>query len=183
MRPSEYAQDDTRDLPVFQHALDWLREQEGYEPEIVVQLLPTSPVRRVAHIDEAVFSLIAHPGADAVRTVCVPFQNPYKMWTIGGDGFMVPLMKIDGVAEPYNMPRQKLPDVYWQTGYVYAARTDTITDKNSMTGERILPLIINADDWVDIDSPAEWRRAERLFADEELTMDDLGFQIVEDKNA
>ena len=182
-RPVEYAQDDTQDLPVFRHALEWLRDQEGYEPEIVVQLLPTSPLRRVAHINEAVLALVAHPDADAVRTVCAPFQNPYKMWTIAPDGFMVPLMQMDGVPEPYNMPRQALPDVYWQTGYVYACRADTITEKKSMTGERILPLIISADDWVDIDTPAEWRRAERLLINEEITFDDLGFQIAEDKNA
>jgi N-acylneuraminate cytidylyltransferase len=179
MRPEEFARDDTRDLPVFQHALRWLSEHEGYQPEIVVQLLPTSPFRRVTHVDEAVFSLIAHPDADAVRTVCAPFQNPYKMWTIGADGFMVPLMRVEGMSEPYNMPRQALPDVYWQTGYVYASRADTILEKNSMTGERILPLVISADDWIDIDTPIEWRRAERRLLDGEITLDDLGFQIVE----
>ncbi len=47
-RPTELAQDNTTDLPVFQHALRWLKEHEGYEPDVVVQLRPTSPfVRRV----------------------------------------------------------------------------------------------------------------------------------------
>src|SRR5919201_6543515 len=43
LRPSEFAQDNTTDLPVFQHALQWLDEHEGYQPEIVIQLRPTSP--------------------------------------------------------------------------------------------------------------------------------------------
>src|SRR5512138_1364692 len=30
LRPAELAQDQTTDLPVFEHALDWLKEQEGY---------------------------------------------------------------------------------------------------------------------------------------------------------
>ncbi len=58
LRPAEYSQDHTADLPVFQHALRWLAEQQNYHPEIVVQLRPTSPLRRVAHIDQAVTCLI-----------------------------------------------------------------------------------------------------------------------------
>jgi Trk K+ transport system NAD-binding subunit len=45
IRPAELAEDTTPDLPVFQHALAWLREHEGWVPEIVVQLRPTSPLR------------------------------------------------------------------------------------------------------------------------------------------
>src|SRR5512147_323733 len=41
MRPSELAEDTTADLPVFQHALAWLEEREGYRPLMVVQLRPT----------------------------------------------------------------------------------------------------------------------------------------------
>jgi CMP-N-acetylneuraminic acid synthetase len=176
LRPPELAQDTTPDLPVFQHALHWLDENEGWQPEIIVQLRPTSPFRRVVHIDQAVYRLIERPEADAVRTVCVPFQNPFKMWRIQTDGFMQPLVDL-GVPEPYNMPRQALPDVFWQTGYVDAAWSDTLMHKNSMTGEHILPLVIDPSEWIDIDSPDDWRRAERLIETSELTWDDLGFQV------
>jgi N-acylneuraminate cytidylyltransferase len=182
LRPAEDARgrslsaDNTPDLPVFQHALEWLDEHEGYQPEIVVQLRPTSPLRRVWHIDQAVYQLLEHPEADAVRTVCVPFQNPFKMWRISPEGFMQPLVETS-YPEPYNMPRQLLPEVYWQTGYVDAAWADTILSKNSMTGERILPLIIDPSEWIDIDSPDDWRRAERLLESGELTFDDLGFYV------
>jgi N-acylneuraminate cytidylyltransferase len=75
------------------------------------------------------------------------------------------------------MPRQALPEVYWQTGYVDAAWSDTILKKNSMTGGRILPLVIDASEWIDIDSPDDWRRAERLLESGEITFEELGFQI------
>lgn len=176
LRPDEFSQDATPDLPVFQHALQWLTENQSYNPEIVVQLRPTSPFRRVSHIDRAVMRLIEHPEADSVRTVCVPFQNPYKMWRIGPEGYMHPLLQT-GHPEPYNLPRQVLPEVYWQTGYVDAAWADTIRVKGSMTGERILPLVIDASEWIDIDSSDDWRRAERMLESEELSFDDLGFQI------
>lgn len=176
LRPAEFSQDHTPDLPVFQHALQWLEANESYRPEIVVQLRPTSPLRRTRHIDQAVLRLIERPEADAVRTVCIPFQNPFKMWRIDAEGFMVPFVDI-GIPEAYNLPRQALPEVYWQTGYVDAAWGDTIRQKNSMTGDRILPLIIGAEEWIDIDSPDDWRRAERLLESGEIQLGDLGFEI------
>ena len=178
LRPAELAQDNTPDLPVFQHALEWLEKNEQYTPDIVVQLRPTSPLRRTQHIDSAVLKLNKHPEADAVRTVCIPFQNPFKMWRIDSKGLMQPIMDL-GVPEPYNLPRQALPEIYWQTGYVDAVRTETIRTKPSMTGERILPLIIGADEWIDIDSPDDWRRAERLIESKEITLEDLGFKVQE----
>ena len=181
MRPAELSQDHTADLPVFQHALEWLAENEGRSPEIVVQLRPTSPFRRLSHIDQAIYRLIERPEADSVRTVCVPFQNPFKMWRIGPDGFIQPLLgpPLLGAEypEPYNMPRQLLPEVFWQTGYVDVAWTDTILNKASMTGERILPLVIDPNEWIDIDSPDDWRRAERLLESGEITFEDLGFNF------
>ena len=176
LRPDEISQDETPDLPVFQHALDWLQANEGYKPEIVVQLRPTSPLRRKIHIDQAVSHLVKHPEADSIRTVCIPFQNPYKMWLIAANGFMNPLLTTD-LSEAYNLPRQALPEIYWQTGYVDAVWTDTILKKNSMTGDNILPLIIGADEWIDIDSPDDWRRAERLLDSGEITMGELGYEV------
>jgi N-acylneuraminate cytidylyltransferase len=176
LRPAALSQDHTADLPVFQHALEWLGENEGYQPEIVVQLRPTSPFRRVSHIDQAIYRLLERPEADSVRTVCVPFQNPFKMWRIDSSGFMQPLLGAE-YPEPYNMPRQLLPQVYWQTGYVDVAWTDTILQKGSMTGDCILPLVIDSSEWIDIDSPDDWRRAERLLESGEITLEDLGFQF------
>jgi N-acylneuraminate cytidylyltransferase len=152
MRPAELAADDTPDLPVFAHALGWLEKNEGYRPSIVVHLRPTSPLRQVSDLDRAIALLETEPRATAVRGVCEPFQNPYKMWRIGGDGVLSPLLQGE-FAEPYNQPHQKLPRVYWQTGYIDVIRRTTI-ERGSMTGDRILPLVLDADSWVDIDTPA-----------------------------
>lgn len=176
LRPEKYARDDTPDFPVFKHTLEWLAEHENYQPQIVVQLRPTSPVRRTHHIDQAVLRLVKHPEADAVRTVCEPFQNPYKMWKISPEGYLEPLLSTE-FDEPYNLPRQALPDVYWQTGYVDAAWADTILRKGSMTGDRILPLVVEPEDLVDIDTLADWHRAEQMLLSGEITWEELGFSL------
>jgi NDP-sugar pyrophosphorylase family protein len=46
-----------------------------------------------------------------------------------------------------------------------------------MTGERILPLVIDSSEWIDIDSPDDWRRAERLLESGEISLEELGFDI------
>ena len=79
MRPVELAQDDTLDLPVFQHALSWLKEKEGYLPDAVVHLRPTSPVRPVDLVDKSVEILLQNPQVDSVRGVVPAGQNPFKI--------------------------------------------------------------------------------------------------------
>ena len=69
------------------------------------------------------------------------------------------LLEVDGVSEPYNMQRQKLPPVYWQTGHIDAIRPETII-KGSMSGEKIYPLIIDPLYTVDIDTELDWSIAE-----------------------
>jgi N-acylneuraminate cytidylyltransferase len=77
LRPRELAQDDTPDLPVFRHALMWFDEHEAWQPELVVHLRPTSPLRRPDDIDRAVAMLDEHADADSVRAVAEPLENPY----------------------------------------------------------------------------------------------------------
>jgi N-acylneuraminate cytidylyltransferase len=163
LRPSEFAQDHTTDLPVFEHALQWLEENEGYQPDIVIQLRPTSPIRPKDCVDSAVKILLDHADADCVRGVIPAGQNPHKMWRFAGENQpMKPLLEVEGISEPYNAPRQILPPVYWQTGHIDAIRVSTIKQKKSLTGDVIYPLVIDPRYSVDIDNPADWAKYEAL---------------------
>ncbi len=162
LRPAAFAQDQTLDLPVFQHALGWLEENENYRPDIVVQLRPTSPVRPPTLVDEAVGLLLEHPEADSVRGVVPAGQNPHKMWRIDpATGQMCPLLTVEGIAEPYNAPRQVLPSIYWQTGHVDAIRLRVFA-QGTMSGNTILPVMVDPAYTVDIDTPKDWARSEWL---------------------
>lgn len=159
IRPVALAQDDTPDLPVFRHVLEWLRDTEGVEPEVVVHLRPTSPLRSPESVRKGIELLLEHPEADSVRGVCVPTQNPFKMWRIE-NGWLRPLIETAG-PEAYNMPRQSLPAVWWQNAAVDVVRSRTIL-AGSMTGSRILPLVMDDLESVDIDSPVDFQIAELL---------------------
>jgi N-acylneuraminate cytidylyltransferase len=164
LRPAELSADRTTDLPVFQHALIWLDENEHYRPDVVLHLHATTPVRPQGCLDQAVRLLLDQLQADCARSVVEAGQNPYKMWRIdAATGRMITLLTVPGIAEPYNAPRQSLPLVYWQTGHVNAIRPATILGE-SMTGKIILPIVINPRFLVDIDTPADWEHAEWLVA-------------------
>jgi len=158
LRPEEIARDDTRDLPVFQHVLAWLQEHEGYQPEVVVQLRPTSPFRSPALVDEAVQILLDNPQATSVRGVVPSKQNPYKMWQVQDNGQMFPLLDTE-FSEAYNMPRQELPDTFWQTGHIDAIRIQSILD-GSMSGENVYACQIDPYYSVDLDILLDWEGAE-----------------------
>jgi YrbI family 3-deoxy-D-manno-octulosonate 8-phosphate phosphatase len=161
LRPAEHAQDHTPDFPLFTHALAWLAEHEGYRPDAVVQLRPTTPLRPKGMVNQSVELLLNDPQADCVRGVTTPKQIPYKMWRDGTDGYLAPLIDTE-FAEPYNMPRQKLPPAYFQTGHIDAIRTSTILDKHSLTGNRVLPLMLDPIYCIDIDTASDFEQAERL---------------------
>ncbi len=163
MRPAELAQDNSTDLPLFEHALNWLADNENYKPEVVIQLRPTSPIRPRGLIDAAMKILLDHADADCVRGVVPAGQNPHKMWRFNGEGKpLKPLLQVEGIAEPYNAPRQILPPVYWQTGHIDAIRTSTIHNKHSLTGDVIYPLVIDSKYTVDIDNLSDWIKYEAL---------------------
>jgi YrbI family 3-deoxy-D-manno-octulosonate 8-phosphate phosphatase len=163
LRPSELAQDNSTDMPVIVHVLERLKKDGKYEPGVVVQLRPTTPIRPMSCVDDAVDILLSHPKADCVRGVVPSGQNPFKMWKIKpGENNLTPLLSLEGIVEPYNAPRQVLPQTYWQTGHIDAIRSSCIHEKRSLTGDTLLPLMIDPRFTVDIDNPFDWLKAEWL---------------------
>lgn len=161
MRPKSLAEDHVLDLPVFQHALEFLKNTDGFVPDIVVHLRPTTPYRKPEWIDEAIMLLVNNPEADSVRSVSKPEKHPYRMFRIGPDGYLDPIMKSEHPV-PYLLRRQDLPDVYYYNCVIDVTRPSTIIGKNSMTGDRIAPYIMNPDDVIDIDAPRDLQIARFL---------------------
>lgn len=152
LRPATLAQDLSTDLETFEHALNWLRENEGYVPDIIVHLRPTYPARRVVDIDTMIQILIDRPEADSVRSVVPAPETPYKMWLRDETGWLTPVAYCE-LPEAYNQPRQRLPQVYLQNANIDVVRARVITEQHSMTGRRILGFVM-AENY-DIDTEAQ----------------------------
>jgi N-acylneuraminate cytidylyltransferase len=160
IRPAWCAQDMSPDIDVFRHALMWLREQDNYIPEVIVHLRPPGPVRLVKHIDEAIELLLSHPEADAVRSVSLARQTPYKMWQVTEEGYLQPVLQMAGLSDCQSLPRQRLPLVYWQNGYVDVVRPRAILEKQSMWGDCAIPYVID-EQLYEVDYPEDIPAVER----------------------
>lgn len=160
LRPRSLARDRTPDVPVVRHCLDFLWKAERYRPDIIVFLRPTGPFRTTKQIESAVALLAAHRRADSVRSVSLPRKTPYKMW-VPGRPFMKPLLKLRGVKEPFNAPRQSLPVVWESNPAINVMWSRTVLEKRSISGTRVLPLVMDGPS-IDIDTPFDFAVAEAL---------------------
>ena len=152
-RNKELAGDHVLDLPVFEHMLNYLKEEESYEPEIVVHLRPTSPYRKAEWIDSAIKLLIENTSADSIRSVSEPSQHPYRVFEIKNK-YLFPLMH-ERHPEPYLLRRQDLPKMYYYNCVIDVTKPSTIFNKQSMTGDKMLPYIMKPEDSIDIDKPMD----------------------------
>jgi len=158
MRPAALAQDDTPDLPVFQHALQTLRETEGYTADIVVNLRPTCPLRNVHDINLAITKML-ETDCDSVRTVTRAKDHPYWMMKFKGDQLLPFLDDID-IQKYYR--RQLLPDAYILNGGVDVMKAAIIETHTNLYGTHIKGVLMPAERSVDIDTVVDVKIAEAL---------------------
>ena len=156
IRPTEFAQDDTRDYPVIRHALDFF-EAQGEIFDIYILLRPTSPIRPPGLIEKAVEIFKNNPSATSIRSMAKIKEHPYRAWRQGQDGSISGF--INNEIEPYNIPRQELPPLYFQTGDIEAIRRETLIN-GSVSGDCVFPLVIKHDEMIDIDSRSDFIKAE-----------------------
>jgi len=161
LRPNELAGDQVLDWPVFDSVLNEL-SKNNYFPDLIIHLRPTSPYRKIEWIDECIKKLSDNKKADSIRSVSVPISHPYRIFDIDKNGFLEPIMKHKH-PEPYLLRRQDLPDLYYYNCVIDVAKYDTIKNKKSMTGNRILPYIMDCNDVIDIDTKRDLLIAKTLY--------------------
>jgi N-acylneuraminate cytidylyltransferase len=155
LRPADISQAGSKEIDAFTHALGWLRDHEGYEPDLVVKLPPTSPFRKPETVDRAIDLLIADPSADSVRGVIACSEHPFKMWTVEGKRLrsFVPLDQKPKDAHTFSY--QSLPEVFVQTASIDVVRASVVWGKHSVLGDEIIPLVMPPAECVDINEPLD----------------------------
>ena len=151
LRPSEISDDLSTDFELINHCVNWLKTNENYTCDIILQLRPTSPTRKIEDLNQALDLFIKNKdNFDSLRSV-IPFEkSPFKMYSIN-DNKLNPLFnEVNGIKEPYNQPRQILPQCYLHNGYIDILNT-TILSENTISGKNILPFIMDDNNNLDID--------------------------------
>lgn len=155
LRPSVLAQDDTPDLPVILHALEWLKEDQDYTPDIILFLRPTTPFKTNDIIDNCIQLLNDDPKASSVRTVhrAEGINHPFWMYK-DENTYLKPFITDIDLAQYYQ--RQLLPDCFKINGVVDALRPEVIISSNDLYGDKIRFIEIDETKAVDIDTPLDF---------------------------
>jgi len=162
LRPSEISQDLSTDFEFIKHMIDYLKETENYNPDIILQLRPTQPIRKIEDINKCLDLFIENFNEyDSLRTVIPYEKSPFKMYEVK-DNVLVPLftkLRIheEYIIEPYNQCRQLLPQTYLHNGYIDILKPYLLND-NKISGEKIYPYIMNKEDTIDIDTLEDWNK-------------------------
>ena len=155
LRKKILSKDDVTDYPVIIDAL--IRCEKIYKKmyNYVVLLRPTSPFREKGLIESSYQLLKKNPKATSVRSVKKTDNHPYRSWILK-NGFIKGFVK--NIIEPYNIPRQKLPLIMFQTGDIEFIKRSTLI-KGSISGEKVLPIIIKK--YFDLDTLEDLRKIKK----------------------
>ncbi|KRE22284.1 acylneuraminate cytidylyltransferase family protein [Paenibacillus sp. Soil522] len=160
LRPSHLAEDHSTTIDVCLHVLNEYQIREGYDPDIIVLLQPTSPLRTEKHIDEAL-NLLEQKNADSVISVC-PIE--YSLHSIMN-------MKQEGTITPYfpNSISKQFEtniNVFRPNGAIYAVKTNYLKTKKSFYSEKTYPYIMSPSQSIDIDTELDFQIASFLMGKE-----------------
>ncbi len=156
MRPAELATDEAPGLPVIQHAVKFVEEEEGESVDWVMILQPTAPFRNADDISEAL-RLARQGGCDSVISVTqVMAEHPILMKKIENDRLLPYCLE-----EKEGTRRQDYdPPAYIRNGAIYLIRRDVLMEDNSIWGEVIRPYVMPEERSYDIDSERDFRLVE-----------------------
>lgn len=157
MRPPELAADKTPTLPVLQHAVRFVEEQDKVRLDWVLLLQSTSPLRTKDDI-LAALELAHLGGCDSVISVVQTPTHPLFMKRIE-NGKLVSFS--DMLVEKEGTRRQDAqPPAYIRNGAIYLTRRDVLMERNSIWGRFIRPYVMPPERSVNVDSELDLKLAE-----------------------
>ncbi|MDY6054797.1 acylneuraminate cytidylyltransferase family protein [Micrococcus sp.] len=156
LRPAELAQDETPTEPVVEHALAAERAR-GVEPEAVMLLQATSPLRLPGTLDRAV-ARFREPGVDSVVGV-VPV-SPF-IWRHAEDPAAPPLADYDVMARKRRQDMVPMDLRFRENGSLYVTAPWVYDELHNRLGGRIALLELDDLEGVDIDTELDFALAEQ----------------------
>ena len=171
LRPDEISSDTSTDYDFVRHLLDWMKENEGYQPKHLVHLRPTTPLREPRYIEAAIEQMKQDDSATALRSVHEMSESAYKAFEIEGN-YLKSIGSGSFDLEGSNAPRQKFKKTYQANGYVDIIKTLYVMKANKLHGDRvtafITPRVVEVDtvddfDYLEYQVTKEAQIANKLF--------------------
>ena len=157
-RPEEMAQDSSPKVPAIRYSLVSMEEKLSRRYDYVIDLDITSPLRKVADIENALTKIQQNDKADVVFSVVSSRRNPYFNMVEEKNG------KIQKIIDVYFPTRQQAPKVYDMNASIYCYRRDSLLNRLQLSPlEGMFDIILMKDTAVlDIDSEEDFELMELL---------------------
>lgn len=163
LRPEEISRDNSLDIEFFQHYIDFIQDQSMEVPDLIVHLRPTTPLREVRIIDNAIDYMIKNKEATALRSMHKTHLTPYKMFRMEKE-YAAPFLNYKGIKEFYNLSRQEFEQAYIPNGFVDIIRPEVLHETGLLHGEKM--KLWETDDIPDIDILSDYSFAEKIIMQE-----------------
>jgi YrbI family 3-deoxy-D-manno-octulosonate 8-phosphate phosphatase len=152
-RPAEISSDTATSESALLHVLDYLRDIESYEPDLVVFLQATSPLRQPNDIQNAI-ELLQREGADSLFSAC---RLHGLVWRREDN-------KLKSLSYDYRSRkrRQESPEDIVENGSIYIFRPWVLRKFNNRLGGKIAVYYMNVLDSFQIDEPEDLELIEQL---------------------
>lgn len=144
--------------PVILHTLDYLKKHKNYEPDIIIYLQSTSPLRTYQDIDKAVKIMFAKK-AGGVISVCKANKKYFWSLFLGKNGFLKKINEKFGLIN-----RQKVPALYMPNGAIYIMKKDFFMETKTLFTKKSIPYVMSLEKSIDIDTSDDLAMAKKFFS-------------------
>lgn len=159
LRPEELARDESPTMDCVVHALNWLKDHEGYVPDLFLLLEATVPLRSVQDIDNAIDIMMQKmKEIDAVISIKEVSEHPYWMNVLDENGLIRDFIR----PNKEYARRQDLPPAYLVNGAIYLSKTAVLLSEKTFTPKRTYGYVMPRERSVDIDCEFDFKIAECL---------------------
>ena len=133
IRPDEFSTDTATDKDFLVHAMNWLEENEGSTPEYWVHLRPTTPLRDVEVVDNAIDEIMQDKSATSLRSGHKAPESPLK-WLVKDNRYFKGLVN----GEDYNLPKEAFKQVYIPDGFVDIVKSSFVMNNKEIHGDNMI---------------------------------------------
>ena len=133
IRPDKISIDTAIDRDFLIHSMNWFEENENSVPEYWVHLRPTTPLRSIEIIDNAINEIMQDNNATSLRSGHKAPESPLK-WFVKSNYYFRGL--VDG--EDYNLPKEAFEQVYIPDGFVDFVKSSFVMNNKEIHGDRMI---------------------------------------------
>ena len=158
VRPAELASDTAPTLPVLQHVVKYVEENDKFKPDLVVLIQPTNPLVRSEDVDGTIETLFK-TNTNSCFSVTEISQRPEWMYRMDNNPAELFLKEESGPTKR----SQELPRLAIINGTVYVMKYETLMTKNKIRDGNTSIYVMPRERSVDIDDKFDFELAKFLF--------------------